>query len=99
MKKILIVLLAVLLCICVAACVASANAQAADPMEQTPAPTTEAPILEPYTGPTIEIERPTLDVQVPSPDEMPTLPDGDFHIPPGERPGDQVEVYDGVITD
>lgn len=92
MKKTLAVLLTMLLCLCAAACVSNANAQAADPTEQT----TEAPTLETYTGPTIEFEHPTIDINVPTPDEMPTKPEYDYSIPPGERPGDQVEPYDQV---
>ena len=92
MKKNLVILLAMLLCICVAACVANANAQAADPTEQTSAPTTVPPTLETIDISNVEIEKPTLDINVPTPDEMPTLPEGDFHVPPGARPEPPTEV-------
>ena len=89
MKKMLAVLVAALLCVCFGACVAeSSDTPTTLPTEQT----TEAPTLETVDGSDVDIEHPTLDINVPTPDEMPTLPEGDFHVPPGERPEPPTEV-------
>ena len=80
MKKIFAIVLVVLLCVSFVAYAMASDSPSGTPTEGT----TEQPTLETYEGTLPEIERPTLNEDIQTPDEMPTKPESDYILPPGE---------------